>query len=181
MLCENCHTNQAEMKVTLKDHNGIHEKWVCTSCASNENNWSPGQDDIEGAFVIKQILQHLASKHGLNFNDVAFQEEKRCPTCRMSLKDIADVGKFGCSDCYYTFKDDIVDIVQRVQGGQIAHVGKAPKSSFKKRTLRKQIEEKQSHLDVLVQAQKFEEAALVRDEINALKLQIEGGVREDGQ
>ena len=33
------------------------------------------QDDIEEAFVVKQILQHLATKHGLNFHEVAFQEE----------------------------------------------------------------------------------------------------------
>lgn len=179
MLCESCHTNQAEVKVTLKDHHGVHEKWVCTSCAPNEQHWQGQQDDIEGAFVIKQILQHLASKHGLNFNDVAFKEEKRCPNCRMSLKDIADVGKFGCASCYDTFKDDILDIVKRVQGGQVEHAGKTPKSSHKKRTLRKQIEDKQAYLDELIVLQNFEEAAIVRDEINALKAQIESGEYDD--
>ena len=34
------------------------------------------QDDIEEAFVVKQILQHLATKHGINFQEMAFQEEK---------------------------------------------------------------------------------------------------------
>ena len=68
----------------------------------------------------------MATKHGINFHEVAFQEEKRCPTCKMTLKDIAHVGKFGCANCYATFKDDIVDIVRRVQGGQFEHVGKTP-------------------------------------------------------
>ena len=31
---------------------------------------------IEEAFVVKQILQHLATKHGINFHEVAFQEKK---------------------------------------------------------------------------------------------------------
>ena len=101
------------------------------------------QDDIEEAFVVKQILQHLATKHGINFHEVAFQEEKRCPTCKMTLKDIAHVGKFG-ANCYATFKDDIVDIVRRVQGGQFEHVGKTPRSSHKKLAIKKQIEEKQN-------------------------------------
>jgi protein arginine kinase activator len=39
----------------------------------------------------------------------------------MTLKDIAHVGKFGCANCYAVFKEDIVDIVRRVQG--ILHVG----------------------------------------------------------
>ena len=34
------------------------------------------QDDIEEAFVVKQILQHLAAKHGINFHEMAFKEEK---------------------------------------------------------------------------------------------------------
>ena len=89
MLCENCHLNEAEVKLTVKVK-GTSEKWVCSICAQGENPWqqnetpshSQFQDDIEEAFVVKQILQHLATKHGINFHEVAFQEEKRCPTLR---------------------------------------------------------------------------------------------------
>lgn len=101
---------------------------VCQTCAEGHYPWNQAndqpdyqehQDDIEEAFVVKQILQHLATKHGINFQDVAFKEEKRCPTCDMTLKDIAHVGKFGCANCYATFKDDIIDIVRRVQGDNL--------------------------------------------------------------
>lgn len=87
----------------------------------------------------------------------------------MTLKDIAHVGKFGCADCYATFKDDIIDIVRRVQGGQIEHIGKTPRSSYRKLALKKKIEEKTTHLNQLIEDQNFEEAAVVRDEIKALK------------
>lgn len=178
MLCENCHLNEAEVKLTVKSKEGTSEKWVCSIWAQGENPWqqnentsphSQFQDDIEEAFVVKQILQHLATKHGINFHEVAFQEEKQCPTCNMTLKDIAHVGKFGCANCYATFKDDIVDIVRRVQGGQFEHVGKTPRSSHKKLAIKKQIEEKTKYLNVLIDEQNFEEAAIVRDEIKALK------------
>ena len=83
MLCENCHLNEAEVKLTVKSKDGTSEKWVCSECAQGEQPWnqqehashSEFQDDIEEAFVVKQILQHLATKHGLNFHEVAFQEE----------------------------------------------------------------------------------------------------------
>ena len=123
--------------------------------------------------MVKQILQHLAAKHGINFHEMAFKEEKRCPTCQMTLKDIAHVGKFGCADCYATFKEDIIDIVQRVQGGQFEHVGKTPQSSYKKLAIKKQIEEKSKYLNKLIDDQEFEEAAIVRDEIKALKTESE--------
>ena len=138
-----------------------------------QNQQLQSQDDIEGAFVVKQILQHLAAKHGIEFDEVAFKEAKRCPTCRMTLKDIAHVGKFGCADCYATFKDDIVDIVRRVQGGQFEHTGKTPRSSYRKLALKKQIEEKSEHLNKLIEEQNFEEANVVRDEIKALKADSE--------
>ncbi|REI04311.1 excinuclease ABC subunit B [Staphylococcus felis] len=137
-----------------------------------EENWHEG-DDVEGTFVIKQILQHLAAKHGINVDQIVYREEKRCPTCQMTLKDIAHVGKFGCHDCYQTFKDDVYDIVRRVQGGHTEHSGKCPKSSQQKRALKKQIDEKRARLDVLVSQQEFEQAAVVRDEIKALEQQSE--------
>lgn len=178
MLCENCHSNEAEYKVAFKGVDGLEEKWLCPTCAQSDNVWSndqqmQGNDDIEDTFVIKQILQHLAAKHGLEFDNIAFKEEKRCPTCGMTLKDIAHVGKVGCADCFGTFKDDIIDIVRRVQGGQVEHVGKTPQSSYKKLALKKKIEEKSSYLDKLIEEQNFEEAAIVRDEIKALKADSE--------
>lgn len=178
MLCENCHLNEAEVKLTVKSKDGTHEKWVCSICAQGDNPWQQShedtsyhvhQDDIEEAFVVKQILQHLATKHGINFQEMAFKEEKQCPTCQMTLKDIAHVGKFGCANCYATFKEDIIDIVRSVQGGQFEHVGKTPQSSYKKLAIKKQIEEKTKYLNKLIEEQNFEEAAVVRDEIKALK------------
>ena len=68
MLCENCHFNEAEVKLTVKGIDSTHEKWVCSVCAQGENPWLHSnddntyhthQDDIEEAFVVKQILQHM--------------------------------------------------------------------------------------------------------------------------
>ncbi|MCP6565213.1 hypothetical protein NL503_27955, partial [Klebsiella pneumoniae] len=41
-----------------------------------EPTWQNNQDDMEGSFVIKQILQHLASKHGIQLEDLSVREEK---------------------------------------------------------------------------------------------------------
>lgn len=139
-----------------------------------EPTWQNNQDDMEGSFVIKQILQHLVSKHGIQLEDLSVREEKKCPTCHMTMKDIAYKGKFGCAQCYTTFKEDIVDIVRRVQGGQFEHVGKTPVSSQHKLALKKKIEAKNKYLQELIEQQAFEEAAVVRDEINALKEESEG-------
>ncbi|MBI5975632.1 UvrB/UvrC motif-containing protein [Staphylococcus canis] len=146
--------------------------------SQSDEHWQEGED-VEGIFVIKQILQHLAAKHGLNVDQVMYREQKRCPTCQMTLRDIAHVGKFGCHDCYQTFKDDVYDIVRRVQGGHTEHSGKCPKSSQHKRALKKQIEEKRARLETLVSQQEFEQAAVVRDEIKALEQQSKELTQDD--
>ncbi|WP_420853977.1 UvrB/UvrC motif-containing protein [Staphylococcus ratti] len=146
----------------------------------SDEHWQAGED-VEGTFVVQQILQHLAAKYGINVDQLVYREEKRCPTCQMSLKDIAHVGKFGCRDCYVTFKEDVYDIVRRVQGGHMTHSGKYPQSSHQKRALKQQIEAKQEKLQALVEAQAFEEAAIVRDEIKALEVQQSEVSQDDRQ
>lgn len=154
-------------KMNVDKQTGIHLSHEYSQ-GHSDAQWHEG-DDVEGTFVIQQILQHLAAKHGINVDQMMFREEKRCPTCEMTLKDIAHVGKFGCHDCYDTFRDDVADIVRRVQGGHLEHSGKYPKSSHTKRALKRQIEEKRAYLETLVAQQAFEEAAVVRDEIQALE------------
>lgn len=161
MLCENCQLNEAELKVKVTSKNKTEEKMVCQTCAEGHHPWNQANEQPE------------YQEHQDNFEEVAFKEEKRCPSCHMTLKDIAHVGKFGCANCYATFKDDIIDIVRRVQGGQFEHVGKTPHSSHKKIALKRKIEEKNEYLKKLVEIQDFEEAAIVRDEIKALKAESE--------
>ncbi len=82
MLCENCQLNEAELKVKVTSKNKTEEKMVCQTCARyypwNQANEQPEyqehQDNFEEAFVVKQILQHLATKHGINFQEVAFNK-----------------------------------------------------------------------------------------------------------
>ena len=72
MLCENCHLNEAEVKLTVKSkeallRNGyvLYVLKVKTLGKNETPSHSQFQDDIEEAFVVKQILQHLATKHGI--------------------------------------------------------------------------------------------------------------------
>ncbi|WP_371129290.1 UvrB/UvrC motif-containing protein [Staphylococcus hyicus] len=161
---------QYELKLTQNNQRKPNKEMLKHDEIQNQSDdqWHQGED-VEGTFVVQQILQHLAAKYGINVDQLVYREEKRCPTCQMSLKDIAHVGKFGCHDCYTTFKEDVYDIVRRVQGGHTTHSGKYPLSSHRKRALKQQIESKRDTLQQLVDAQEFEQAAVVRDEIKALE------------
>ena len=88
----------------------------------------------------------------------------------MTLKILHMLVKFGCANCYATFKDDIIDIVRRVQGGQFEQCGKTPHSSHKKDSFKTKIEEKNEYLKKPSWNPRFwGEAAIVRDEIKSTK------------
>ena len=79
------------------------------------------------------------------------------------------MGKFGCPDCYITFGSQAADIISRVQAHQSEHVGKVPVKARAQLKTKKQLEQLKGELAKLVEAQEFEEAAVVRDEIKALE------------
>lgn len=55
------------------------------------------------------------------------QEDKKCRNCKTTLSIYKKTGKFGCSECYKTFEDEINNTLTRVYGDK-AHKGKIPKS-----------------------------------------------------
>ena len=50
VLCENCHLNEAEVKLTVKE--GTSEKWVCSICAQGENPWQ--QNETPSPFSVSR-------------------------------------------------------------------------------------------------------------------------------
>ena len=103
-------------------------------------------------------------------------EVKTCPTCGSTLQSIRDNGLFGCGDCYKTFSEEANQIINRAQLLKDSHTGKVPGSYEKCLKQEEKIEALEKKLEKLVKAQEFEEAAIIRDEIKALK---EDGNDED--
>ena len=96
------------------------------------------------------------------------QKEEACPRCGMTFSQIARAGKLGCSVCYETFGPQIESLVRRIHGGG-QHVGKIPQrmgAALKGKVELKRLKEK---LQALIQEEKFEEAAVTRDEIRQLE------------
>lgn len=120
----------------------------------------------EEEFSMNQLLKHL-------LNSGEFQKHPdKCPNCGLSLREALHIGKFGCSECYDAFSQYVPQVIERVQAGNLEHVGQQPFKSQEKIALKKRIEALEEKLQQLIEVQNFEEAVNVRDEIKVLK---EGG------
>jgi protein arginine kinase activator len=101
-------------------------------------------------------------------------EMDRCPKCHITFQDFQRSGLLGCSYCYEHFSKSLIPTIKRVQGGMV-HTGKIPKNASQEVVSRRKVDELKLRLKELIQEEKFEEAAVVRDEIQELKKIFEAG------
>jgi protein arginine kinase activator len=79
------------------------------------------------------------------------------------------VRRFGCSECYTTFADEVGHMVRGMHKG-ISHVGKVPEGLMAMQVLHQRLEELRARLDQAIISESYEEAAGIRDEIRNLEL-----------
>ena len=120
--------------------------------------------DVASNFSIPNLLGSL---FGSNFNLPEVQTQlpgRVCPNCGMSLNDIMNTGRLGCSECYTAFEKELEPTLRRVHGNS-EHVGKVPARGGEKVMVKKKIEHLKQQLQQAVAAENYEKAAEIRDTI----------------
>lgn len=188
MLCQMCHVNEANFFQT-KSINGVTSKaCYCTKCATEkgliQKNYEP--------FSFHQFVAGLVNDQKV----VAKRKSSAtptsvCPNCQLSLADFKFQGKFGCELCYQTFKEYIPVIIKHFQAGNLLHKGKIPKrfkisepsstqlQNNQINNILQQIAEQKNQLMNYILEEQFELAALARDNIRALEVQLKEVTREN--
>lgn len=92
---------------------------------------------------------------------------RHCATCGFTLEDLKRVRRFGCSDCYATFSDEVSQMLRGMHKGG-THVGKVPEGLMALQYRHQRIEELRTRLDQAIASESYEEAAGIRDEIRNL-------------
>lgn len=100
---------------------------------------------------------------------------RRCPKCDMTWDRLKEDGRAGCAQCYAAFEIELREVMQKMQRGS-AHIGKAPRSAEKRlRRLQHLRQRRDSQLELLrrrleesIAAEKYEEAARLRDRIKVV-------------
>ncbi|PLT31297.1 UvrB/UvrC motif-containing protein [Peribacillus deserti] len=181
MICEKCHERPATLHYTNVVNGKKTEVHLCETCAQEKGNKSLFNG--YAGFSINDLLGGLLN--GVAFqqshNSVAHREELRCPKCHMIYQQFVEIGRFGCSECYSTFKNHLVPVLKRLHSGNIVHTGKIPKKAGGNISLKKRIEELKQDLKSSIDQEEFESAANIRDEIRALEKEMNNSQEGGGQ
>lgn len=168
MLCEKCGKRVAAVHLTEIAQGQKTEYHLCETCAREKGE--AAYQAMAGAFSVNQLFSGL-----LHFDSSvtsrADAETLQCPQCGFTFEQFAQVGRFGCPSCYDAFSERLAPLLRRIQSSD-HHVGKVPKRRGGAIGLRRELEQLRQDLRQCVAAEKFEEAARLRDRIHQLENQL---------
>lgn len=170
MKCQICGKNPATTYMKMIVNGELTEHAMCSECA---------QKSGYGNFLHPFSLSfHSLLGSFLGSSAPEMTDTVRCPGCGSSFGDITQSGKVGCSQCYTVFRERMLPSIQRIHGNT-THCGKQPSGSSALRVqpeakLRvtkpeNELEQKKKELQIAIQKQDFERAAVLRDEIKRLE------------
>lgn len=168
MLCENCKEKKASVHFSEIKNGMKKEMHLCEDCAKQKNSIAIGHN-LNIPFSIQDIFSSIMNADV----DNVFSEksELTCPKCKSTYTRFRNISKFGCHECYETFKDQVYPLVKRVQGST-EHLGKIPKRAAGPMRIRKNINQLKVQLNTAISAEDFEKAVEIRDQIRKLEKEL---------
>ena len=158
MMCDNCGKNPATTHLKTVVNGVVHENHLCSYCAANQGYGNIGK---------LSLTNMLASMFGESISS-GKPISKRCECCGASFPDIAQSGRVGCSECYNTFRQELMPSLNRLHGKAV-HIGNVPYEQKPEETVQDKIKKLKAQLSDAIKAEEFENAAKLRDEIRALE------------
>lgn len=96
-----------------------------------------------------------------------YREVKSCPNCGRTYQSFQKTGKFGCGECYKTFKEPVRQTLRQIHQNS-KHHGKIPAGSAKELKLKRHYEELKAALSKAVKEEDYETAAKIHKELKSM-------------
>lgn len=157
MLCECCQKNEATIHLTQMVDSKSRELHLCEGCAEESGM------NVQSVMSIPEILFGLGvASNKPKEGDESFSAS--CPHCHMRDCDFKKTARLGCPHCYEAFTEELGPMLAAMHKGT-QHAGKIPE--YLQKNLEKAVlcENLQKALADAIRAEKYEEAALLRDRI----------------
>jgi len=161
MTCEKCKKVSATYHLTSIENGQKKEAHLCEACAKSAGVGFSLDFSLSG---ILGEAPKAPPKEGK-------ASKSKCPNCGMTIEEFKKKMRIGCANDYELFKDELKVLLQKIHGAS-EHVGKAPaqasdeaKAEVERAKREAELAKLRKELDELVKAEKYEEAAKIRDTI----------------
>jgi len=104
-------------------------------------------------------------------DDVPDAGAKACPYCGITFKQFRSQGRLGCPRDYEVFHNELVPLLESIHG-ETQHVGKFPPKVSENSRRQHELIRLKNELKSAVDEERYEVAAKVRDQIQALESEL---------
>jgi len=166
MKCQDCGSRDSAVKVTQIVNNEKVVLNLCKECAAKRGFHSPLDNT---PFPLANFLSSMmtAETSGKGSKSMTVPE-LTCPTCGLTFSEFSRLGRFGCGDCYGTFRDRLQPLLRKIHGSSL-HRGKLPPMLSEDATVIREQERLQEELERAIKSEDFERAADLRDKLKSLE------------
>jgi protein arginine kinase activator len=161
MQCDVCQTKEATVFLTQIVDGKMQKVNLCEGCSKEK-----GVNDPTG-FALADLLLGLGASEEIEKSPAAM----KCPVCGFTQADFKKTGRLGCSNCYTVFSDGIAPMLKNMHKGTL-HTGKTPSAFHKIREHDEKIKALQDNLSKAIEAEEFELAATLRDQIRQVEAEL---------
>ncbi|HEY3321336.1 MAG TPA: UvrB/UvrC motif-containing protein [Planctomycetota bacterium] len=174
MKCDvsNCE-NEATVHLTEIREGKKHEMHLCERCAAEKG--LPGK----AHFSISDLLAGIASQAQEQALKTRRGKEVACSVCSTTLTQFQASGRFGCPDCYTTFRDDVQGLVEKIHDAS-QHMGKVPRRVSSEVSMQKDVRQLHLELKRAIRKEDYERAAGLRDQIKQMEDKLKTAVPAPG-
>jgi len=159
MMCDNCKERDSVVQVTRTDADGPSVTNLCEKCAA-ERGIETHVNMPKTSYLVMALQKQLPT---------VTADGGRCTFCSATLRDFKATGRLECARCYSTFETSLRDLLRRVHGNS-RHAGKVyhpPAPGFDEGGT--VLTELRDRLRRAIEAEQFEEAARLRDQIRVIE------------
>lgn len=159
LVCQSCQQSKATVHITdtIPEKR---ERHLCEECAEREGVIIKQTHQTTSDFLQEFIKQKAG---------VGNMDDRTCPECGMTFREFRLKGQLGCPHDYEVFRSFLSPLIERAHDGGTHHVGKVPGTVGSDAQRRTELIRLRRELDDAVRDEQYEDAARVRDRINALE------------
>lgn len=165
MKCEDC-DEPATIHSSIIVAGVQQELHLCHACAERRQ-LVKGDATLNLPMIVKQFVGNV----GIVSNELV---KAQCPDCGIKYMEFRKGGRLGCPYDYVVFREALLPLLQRVHRA-VRHRGKRPASGRPMLEADNELRHLRHQLKLAIAAERFEQAAALRDLIDA-----KGNVNEPG-
>ncbi|MCR5783221.1 MAG: UvrB/UvrC motif-containing protein [Clostridia bacterium] len=169
MLCDNCRKREANTHIKRIINGEASSEDLCAECAARLGYRTAfGGFGTDFGSLFSKFFSDRQPLGRLNAGIA-------CEKCGTTFEEIAETGEVGCPECYRTFYDKLMPMIESVHGNA-AHTGGAPDSALRDREAAQEDRRRKAvmlreELTRAIQEENYEHAAELRDALRELEEQ----------